>query len=153
MFRKVVQVDCMKRRVVKYYSTNPMSSESITRFEKYGKVQTFPLLKTYKMNAQHQFLIQGIIDGYQFSVSYKNDQWHEFEKVLDADLKIATENDQLANIYFDYNATTPVDPRVLQKMVPYFQNLYGNPSSAHSVGQHIQDEVSKARSQVARIID
>ncbi|BBM87769.1 cysteine desulfurase family protein [Candidatus Uabimicrobium amorphum] len=152
MFRKVVQTDCMKRRVVKYYSTTPMSSHMIMRFEKYAKVETFPLLKTYKVNVPHQFLIQGIIDGYQFSVSYKNEHWQKHEEKLDIDLGIEAKENLAEKIYFDYNATTPLDPRVLQKIMPFLQNLYANPHSAHSLGQKVNDELQKARSKVAKII-
>ncbi|WP_372368520.1 cysteine desulfurase family protein [Candidatus Uabimicrobium sp. HlEnr_7] len=153
MFRKVVQVDCMKRRVVKYYSTIPMSTQAITRFEKYGEIVILPLLKTYKVNIPHQFLIQGIVDGYQFSVSYKNENWQELEQQFDCDLEIAQQSSENAHIYLDYNATTPVDPRVVQKMMPFLQDLYGNPSSAHSMGQQVQNCIKKARQQVAAILD
>ena len=39
-------------------------------------------------------------------------------------------------IYFDYNATTPLDLDVRQAMDPYLQGFWGNPSSIHSVGRH-----------------
>ena len=38
-------------------------------------------------------------------------------------------------IYMDYSATTPVDPRVVDKMVPYLREQFGNPSSSHVFGQ------------------
>ena len=37
--------------------------------------------------------------------------------------------------YFDHSATTPVDKRVLQAMIPYFSDNYGNPSSIYSLGK------------------
>ena len=55
-------------------------------------------------------------------------------------------------IYLDYNATTPVDPAVLEAMLPYFKENFGNPSSSHSYGKTPKEEVNKAREQVARLI-
>ena len=55
------------------------------------------------------------------------------------------------NIYFDYQATTPVDPRVLDKMLPYFSDIYGNPHSRnHSYGWFA--EGLRCRENVAKII-
>jgi cysteine desulfurase len=52
-------------------------------------------------------------------------------------------------IYLDYNATTPVDPRVVEIMLPYLSGCYGNPSSDHRLGIEARQAVSRARSQVA----
>ena len=52
-------------------------------------------------------------------------------------------------VYMDYAATTPVDQNILQDMLPYFSEYFGNPSSIHSVGEDAQKGVSKARRQVA----
>ncbi len=53
-------------------------------------------------------------------------------------------------IYLDNNATTPVDPRVLNAMLPYFSEVFGNPSSVeHFHGNRAQAAVAKARAQVA----
>ncbi|MCY4159569.1 MAG: cysteine desulfurase family protein [Bacteroidetes bacterium] len=58
-----------------------------------------------------------------------------------------------AAIYLDYNATTPVDPRVMEKMLPYFTEHYGNPSShAHMYGWVANAAVERARSEVAECI-
>ncbi|SDL78450.1 cysteine desulfurase family protein [Siphonobacter aquaeclarae] len=56
-------------------------------------------------------------------------------------------------IYLDYNATTPLAPEVLEAMMPYLTNWYGNASSSHLFGQRIADAVKKARGQVADLID
>lgn len=56
------------------------------------------------------------------------------------------------NIYLDYNATTPCDPRVVQAMLPYFTDLSGNPSSAHGPGRRANDAIQRARTQVASLI-
>ena len=59
----------------------------------------------------------------------------------------------IQNIYFDYQATTPVDPRVLEKMLPYFSDIYGNPHSRnHSYGWFAEEAVEMARENVAKII-
>jgi len=52
-------------------------------------------------------------------------------------------------IYMDYAATTPVTPDVLQDMLPYFTEHFGNPSSIHQFGENAQSGVIKARRQVA----
>ena len=57
-------------------------------------------------------------------------------------------------IYLDYNATTPVDKRVLEKMLPYFSQNFGNASSrSHLYGWTAQDAVQKAREQVAELLN
>jgi len=57
-------------------------------------------------------------------------------------------------IYMDYNATTPVDPRVLEAMLPYFKEKFGNAASRnHEFGWVAEEGVEKAREQVARAIN
>ena len=57
------------------------------------------------------------------------------------------------NIYFDYQATTPVDPRVLDKMLPFFRDVYGNPHSRnHPFGWEAEETVEIARENVSKII-
>jgi len=55
-------------------------------------------------------------------------------------------------IYVDYNATTPVDPRVLEAMLPYLGERFGNPSSSHAYGQAAHEAVDLARGQVAGLL-
>jgi cysteine desulfurase len=56
-------------------------------------------------------------------------------------------------VYLDYHATTPVDPRVLDAMLPYFSERFGNPASRqHRYGWDAQEAVDRARSQVAALI-
>ncbi len=56
-------------------------------------------------------------------------------------------------IYLDYQATTPCDPRVLEKMMPYFKEIYGNPHSRnHDFGWKAEQGVEAARAQVAATI-
>ena len=57
-------------------------------------------------------------------------------------------------IYLDYSATTPVDPRVAAKMIPYLTEMYGNPASrSHSYGWTAEDAVEAAREEVAKLVN
>jgi cysteine desulfurase len=58
----------------------------------------------------------------------------------------------MVKIYLDYAATTPVHPEVLKAMLPYFTEIYGNPSSVHTAGQEARTAVEKARESVASLI-
>src|SRR5205809_5819195 len=57
-------------------------------------------------------------------------------------------------IYLDYSATTPVDPRVAAKMIPYLTEHFGNPASrSHSFGWETEKAVEEAREEVARLVN
>jgi cysteine desulfurase len=55
-------------------------------------------------------------------------------------------------IYLDYAATTPVHPRVLDAMLPYFRESFGNPSSVHRYGQKAESALDAAREKVAAVL-
>lgn len=55
-------------------------------------------------------------------------------------------------IYLDYNATTPIDPRVAEAMLPFVREHFGNPSSSHVYGITAKSAVDKARFQVAQML-
>ena len=57
------------------------------------------------------------------------------------------------NVYLDHAATTPIDPRVYEVMLPYLTEKFGNPSSFHSVGKEVKDAMDLARQQMATILD
>jgi cysteine desulfurase len=58
-----------------------------------------------------------------------------------------------SRIYLDYNATTPVDPAVLEAMLPFFSGQFGNAASIHTTGQKARAAVETAREQVAALIN
>ena len=59
----------------------------------------------------------------------------------------------MEKVYFDHNATTRVDDEVLDAMMPYFQNKFGNPSSGHNLGIAGRQAINQARKQVADSIE
>ncbi len=56
-------------------------------------------------------------------------------------------------IYLDHSATTPVDPRVVEAMLPYWTEVYGNPSSIYGLGRHAATALEEARTRVAGILN
>jgi cysteine desulfurase NifS/selenium donor protein len=58
----------------------------------------------------------------------------------------------MERIYLDFNATTPIDPRVAEAMTPYLHTHFGNPSSGHAFGVTAKKAVEKARKQVAEML-
>ena len=56
-------------------------------------------------------------------------------------------------VYLDHAGTTPLDPKVLEAMVPYFSQHFGNPSSLHSVGQEARYALDEARERVAGVLN
>lgn len=55
-------------------------------------------------------------------------------------------------VYLDHNATTPVDERVLEAMLPWLQGSFGNPSSVHAKGRQARAALDQAREQVAQLV-
>jgi len=59
----------------------------------------------------------------------------------------------MKTIYFDHSATTPVDRRVLEKMIPYFSENFGNPSSVYSLGKNNKEIINIYRMKIANILN
>ncbi len=55
-------------------------------------------------------------------------------------------------IYLDYNATTPIDPKVFEAMLPFLRGEFGNPSSVYELGRRARDAIETARAEVASLI-
>ena len=56
-------------------------------------------------------------------------------------------------VYFDYSAASPVEPRVLEAMMPYFSETFGNPSSLHNAGREPRKVLEEARAKVAALVN
>jgi cysteine desulfurase len=70
------------------------------------------------------------------------------ERIIDAAIEVT----DVTPIYLDYNATTPVDPAVLEAMLPFLHRDFGNPSSTHPYGKAAHAAVDQARHQVAELL-
>jgi len=55
-------------------------------------------------------------------------------------------------VFMDYGSAMPVDQRVIEAMMPYFGQEFGNPSSMHSTGRHAKSLIEEARTKVAQLI-
>jgi cysteine desulfurase len=60
---------------------------------------------------------------------------------------------QKRTVYLDYSASTPTDPRVVEKMMPYFSEIYGNPSSLHAFGRKAESAIESSREAIATILN
>ena len=59
----------------------------------------------------------------------------------------------MTHVYLDHNATTPLDPRVLERMLPFLRDEFGNASSRHERGTVARKAIDTAREQVAALVD
>jgi cysteine desulfurase len=59
----------------------------------------------------------------------------------------------MRKVYLDHAATTPVHPKVLEAMLPYFSSKFGNPSNLHDIGREAKDAVEEARAKTAALIN
>lgn len=57
------------------------------------------------------------------------------------------------DVYLDYSASTPVDPRVMEAMLPYFSEIFGNPSSSHRYGRAAERAIEESRETVAAVLN
>ena len=55
-------------------------------------------------------------------------------------------------VYLDHNASTPVHPEVVAEMTPYFDEMFGNPSSVHGFGRDAREGIDSARDRIARFV-
>ena len=65
---------------------------------------------------------------------------------------MSSSSEKESRIYLDHNATTPVDPRVLEAMLPWLKQGYGNASSIHAEGRAARSAIDKAHRQVAALL-
>jgi cysteine desulfurase len=58
----------------------------------------------------------------------------------------------MKRVYLDHNATTPIHPEVSKAMLPYYEEIFGNPSSIHQFGQQARNAIDEAGEKVAEFI-
>ena len=81
----------------------------------------------------------------------------EFESTIRASVATSGEesvrDETRRNVYLDYSASTPVDQRVLEAMMPYFGEVYGNSTSAHMQGRRAESAIEDARLMIANVLN
>ena len=79
--------------------------------------------------------------------------WGRYPGDYSDDLESMAGNRDIGIVYMDHAGTTPLAPEVLGAMTPYFTQLFGNPSSIHTVGQEARYALDEARERVARVLN
>ena len=59
----------------------------------------------------------------------------------------------MKRVYLDNNATTPIHPEVLEAMMPYLKDYFGNPSSIHRFGRSVKVQIDEAREKIAELLN
>jgi len=80
-------------------------------------------------------------------------RWYNITGFLCPKISIFNKGANMRQVYLDYSATTPVKKEVLDAMIPYFTENFGNPSSLYTVGQNSKEAITKARAQLAALIN
>jgi len=78
---------------------------------------------------------------------------HKIDEIVKRLILKKKENKKMKMIYLDYAATTPTHPEVVEEMLPYFNEIYGNPSSIYQIAQKAKGAIEEAREKVAQLIN
>ena len=116
----------------------------LTDLNRYDPISGFPVYKALLCDVVR-------VEGNGAGVSSDEDL-EESESII---ARGASEKPKTAtrHVYLDHNATTPVDPEVLEAMLPYLTTAHGNPSSIHSRGNEARDGVEAARRVIAQTLN
>jgi cysteine desulfurase len=90
------------------------------------------------------------LEAFRFGKSAIRDPQSEIAAACPA--AILVHHASVRSVYFDYNATTPLDADVRAAMLPYMDGIYGNPSSVHHIGQKARAALDAARDRVASVL-
>jgi cysteine desulfurase NifS len=114
----------------------------LTDPERYDPISGFPIYKTL------------LCQVYRAEGNSKTDKPDKEVEQQDISPEVALSIDTpLQRVYLDHNATTPMNEDVLQAMLPFLKEVWGNPSSIHSMGGEARIRVDKARRQIAQVLN
>lgn len=114
----------------------------LTDLDNYDPVSGFPVFKALLCEVTR--LEEG--DEQTRSSAVSSDEHRDWRP------RLADEDEEYRQVYLDNNATTPLDPRVREAMVPWLEGPRGNPSSLHESGRRATQAIDEARRSVARLI-